>query len=145
VDSTIPFQELATAHAFLAVSGKHPFARKKSVSLAEAAREPFIGLMPEKYPCYQEYVAAIFADVNAKPRIVEEHDGWSGIFSAVGAGTGVAISSDIFNYAFGDQVKCLRLTPEPKPVVIGVVTRKEKLSSAAEKFCQCAKEAFAAR
>jgi DNA-binding transcriptional LysR family regulator len=139
------FQKLATAHACLAVSGKHPFARKKSVSLAEAAREPFIGLMPEKYPRYQEYVAAIFAGVDAKPRIVEEHDGWAGVFSAVGAGTGVTISSDIFNYAFGDQVKCLRLTPEPKRVVIGIVTRKEKLSSAAEKFCQCAKEAFAAR
>ena len=98
--------------------------------------------MREKYPRYEEYVAAIFARGNSKPRIVEEHDGWSGLLSAVGGGTGVAISSDEFGYLFGDGVKLLRLTPEPKRVSIGIITRKGKLSPAAEKFCQCAKEAF---
>jgi DNA-binding transcriptional LysR family regulator len=112
--------------------------------LADAAREPFIGLMPEKYSRYEEYVAAIFAGVKDKPRIVEEHDGWTGVFSAVSAGTGVALSSDAFSYMFGDRVKLLRLTPEPKRVAIGIIMRKEKLSLAAEKFCQCAKDAFAA-
>ena len=43
------FEELATAHVSLAVSCNHPFAQRQSVSLADAAREPFIGLMPEKY------------------------------------------------------------------------------------------------
>ena len=74
---------------------------------------------------------------------MEEHDGWSGVFSAVSAGTGVALTSDVFNYAFNDRVKLVRLTPEPKRVAIGIITRKGKLSPAAEKFCQCAKEAFA--
>jgi DNA-binding transcriptional LysR family regulator len=100
--------------------------------------------MREKYPRYEEYVAAIFARVNAKPRIIEEHDGWSGLFSAVGGGAGVAISSDGFGYFFGDDVKLLRLTPEPKRISIGIITHKGKLSPAAEKFCQCAKEAFSA-
>jgi DNA-binding transcriptional LysR family regulator len=109
--------------------------------LADAAREPFIALTREKYPLHQEILNTTFARVKVKPRIVEEHDGWAGVFSAVGAGMGVAISSDIFNYAFGDQVKCLRLTPEPKRVAIGIITRKEKLSPAAEKFWQCAREA----
>jgi len=139
----VRFQELATARVCLIVSRDHPFARRQSVSLADAAREPFIGLMREKYPRYEEYVAAIFARVNSKPRIVEEHDGWSGLFSAVDAGTGVAISSDAFGYLFGEGVKLLRLTPEPKRISIGIITRKGKLSPAAEKFCQCAKEAFA--
>jgi len=139
----VRFQELATARVCLVVSRDHPFARRQSVSLADAAREPFIGLMREKYPRYEEYVAAIFARVNSKPRIVEEHDGWSGLFSAVGGGAGVAISSDEFGYLFGDGVKLLRLTPEPKRVSIGIITRKGKLSPVAEKFCQCAKEVFA--
>ncbi len=139
------FEQLATARVCLAVSCDHPFARKQSVSLADAAREPFIGLLREEYPRYQEYLAAIFARVNDKPRIVEEHDGWSGVFSAVSAGSGVAITSDAFSHAaFGDRVKLLRLTPEPKRVAIGILSRKGKLSPAAEKFCHCAKEAFAA-
>jgi LysR family transcriptional regulator, benzoate and cis,cis-muconate-responsive activator of ben and cat genes len=137
------FQELATARVSLAVSCHHPFARRQSVSLADAAREPFIGLMPEKYSRYEEYVAAIFAEVKDKPRIVEKHDGWTGVFSAVSAGTGVALSSDAFSYMFGDRVKLLRLTPEPKRVAIGIIMRKGKLSPAAEKFCQCAKDEFA--
>ena len=135
------FEELLTVRVCLAVSSNHPFARRKAVPLADAAREPFIGLMREEYPRYQEYLAAIFARVNDKPRIVEEHDGWAGVFSAVDAGTGVAIVSDAFTYAFGDRVKLLRLTPEPKRVALGILTRKGRLSPAAEKFCQCAREA----
>ncbi|MFL6529103.1 MAG: hypothetical protein ACJ8KX_01405 [Chthoniobacterales bacterium] len=77
-----------------------------------------------------------------KPRIVEEQDGWNGVFSAVAAGTGVAIASDALTYAFGEGVKFLRLTPEPKRVPIGVLSRKTKLGTAAETFCQCAKDAF---
>jgi DNA-binding transcriptional LysR family regulator len=138
------FQQLKTARLCLAVSSSHPFARRQSVSLTNAAREPFVGLIRESYPQYQQHLASIFARVNPKPRIVEEHDGWTGLFSAVGAGTGVAISSDVFSYVFGDRVKQVRLTPEPKRVVIGIITRKGKLSPAAEKFCQCAREAFGA-
>jgi DNA-binding transcriptional LysR family regulator len=140
----IRFEPLLTARVCLAVSCDHPFARKKSVSLADAAREPFIGLMREEYPRYLEYLHAIFVSVKEKPRLVEEHDGWPGVFSSVAAGAGVAITSDAFNYAFNDRIKLLRLTPEPKRVAIGIITRKGKLGPAADKFCQCAKDAFAA-
>jgi DNA-binding transcriptional LysR family regulator len=138
------FEELLTLRVRLAVSSNHPFATKQSVSLADAAREPFIGLMLEEYPRFQEYLAAIFASVSDKPHIVEEHDGWAGVFSAVDAGKGVAIVSDAFTYAFGDRIKLLRLTPEPKRVPIGILSRRGRLSPAAEKFCDCAKDAFAA-
>lgn len=137
------FEELATVQACLVVSSDHRFARKRSVSLAEAAREPFIGLVREKFPRYQQYLDSIFASASEKPRVIEEHDGWPGLFSSVRADLGVAISSDAFSYLFGDGIKCVRLTPKPKCVVIGIVTRKGKLSPAAEKFCDCAREAFA--
>jgi LysR family transcriptional regulator, benzoate and cis,cis-muconate-responsive activator of ben and cat genes len=138
------FEQLATARVCLVVASNHPFAQRKSVSLADAAREPFIGLMREKYLRYQQYLDATFARVSEKPRVIEEHDGWAGLFSSVSAGIGVALSSPAFSYLFGDRIKCLRLTPEPQGVVIGIVTRKGKLSPAAQKFCQCAKEAFSA-
>lgn len=139
------FQELITSRACLAVSCNHPFAQRKAVSLTEAAREPFIGLLHEEYPQHRVYVNAIFARVKHKPRFVEEQDGWAELFSAVDAGTGVAIASDAFDYAFGDRVKLLPLTPEPECVPVGIISRKGKLSPAAEKFCECAKEAFSLR
>lgn len=128
----------------LAVSCNHAFAQRKSVSLAEAAREPFVGLLHEEYPQHRAYVHAIVTRVKDKPRFVEEHDGWAKLFSAVDAGTGVAAVSNTFAYAFGDRVKCIPLTPEPKRVPLGIISRKGRLSPAAEKFCQCAKEAFKA-
>jgi DNA-binding transcriptional LysR family regulator len=138
----LQFEQLIAVRTSLAVSSNHSFAKKKSVSLAEAAGEPFIGLMREEYPRYYEYLDAFFAQVTNKPRVVEEHDGWAGVFSAVDAGTGVTIVLDTFAYAFGDRIKLLRLTPEPKRVPIGVLSRRERLSPAAEKFCECAREAL---
>jgi DNA-binding transcriptional LysR family regulator len=138
------FEPLFTGRICLAVSCEHPFAARRSVSLADAARQPFIGLTLEEYPRYKEYLDAIFMPTDHKPRVVEEHDGWSGVFSAVSAGTGVALSSDAFNYSFNDRIKLVRLTPEPKRATVGIITRKAKPGPATEKFCQCAKEAFAA-
>ena len=136
------FEELMSLRVCLAVSCNHPFAQRKTVSLAEAARQPFIGLLHEEFPQHRVYVDAIFARVKDKPRFVEEHDGWAGLFSAVDAGTGVAVASDAFDYAFGNRVKLLPLTPEPKRVPLGIISRKGRLSPAAEMFCLRAKEAF---
>lgn len=139
------FEELMTLRVCLAVSCDHPFARRKAVPLNEAAREPFVALLHEEYPQHRAYVNAIFAHVKGeKPRVVEEHDGWAGLFAAVDAGTGVAIASNTFDYAFGDRVKFVPLTPEPRRVPLGILSRKGKLSPAAEKFCECAREAFKA-
>jgi hypothetical protein len=43
------------------VSPKHPFARRKIVSLADAAREPFIGYSREEFPGYHRRLNAVFA------------------------------------------------------------------------------------
>ena len=139
------FEELVTIRVCLAVSCDHPFAQRKAVSLTEAAREPFIGLLHEEYPQHRVYADAIFARVKHKPRFGEEHDGWAELFSAVDAGRGVAIASDAFDYPFGDRVKFLCLTPEPERVQVGIISPKGRLSPAAAKFCECAKEAFSLR
>jgi DNA-binding transcriptional LysR family regulator len=76
-----------------------------------------------------------------KPRVVEEHDSFFGIISAVEAGTGIAIGADTLGHSFGNRVRVLHITPEPKPISVGIVGTKGRLSLAAEKFWQCAKEA----
>ena len=62
------------------------------------------------------------------------------VVSAIEAGTGVAVAVDALGYSFGSRVKLVRLTPEPKPISFGIFALKGKLSPAAEKFWQCAKE-----
>jgi DNA-binding transcriptional LysR family regulator len=134
------YEELFRQRVCVAVAPQHPFARRRSVPLIEAAAELLICLTREDYPNYYDYLSIIFSKVKQKPRVIEEHDGMSGVMSAVEAGTGVAIGAD-FGYSFGNRVKFLHLTPEPKPVSVGIAAPKGRLSPAAEKFWECAKEA----
>src|SRR5437868_7505875 len=137
----VRFEELIRQRVCVAVAPQHPFARRRrAIPLTEVAAEPLIGLTREDYPNYYDLLSITFSKVKQKPRVIEEHDSMPGVMSAVEAGTGVAVAVD-FGYSFGNRVKFLHLTPEPKPFSVGIVARKGKLSPAAEKFWQCAKEA----
>jgi len=135
------FEELSRDAVRLVVAPNHPLARRNAVSLEEAAREAFVAYSRKDYPDYFEWLSKIFSAVKTKPRIVEEHDGISSLLPAIEAGTGVAIAGESFKCVAGNRLKLLRLTPEPEPVAMGIAALKDKLSSAAEKFWQCAKTA----
>jgi LysR family transcriptional regulator, benzoate and cis,cis-muconate-responsive activator of ben and cat genes len=139
----VQYEELFQERISVAVAPQHQFARRRAVSISEVAAEPLIGLTREDYPDYYDYLSIIFSKVKQKPRVVEEHDSYYGIISAVEAGTGVAIGADVLGHTFGNRVKLLPITPEPKPISIVIVALKGPLSPAAEKFWECAKEAAA--
>ena len=136
----VRYEELFHERVCVAVAPQHPFARRRAIPIAEVAAEPLIGLTREDYPNYYDYLSIIFSKLKQKPRVVEEHDSFSAVMSAVEAGTGVAIATD-FGYSFGNRLKFLHLTPEPKSISIGIAGTKGRLSPAAEKFWQWAKEA----
>ena len=138
--SDLRYEELFHGRVCVAVAPQHAFARRRAIPLAEVAAEPLIGLTREDYPNYYDLLSVTFSKVKQKPRVIEEHDGMSGVMSAVEAGTGVAVAVD-FGYSFGNRVKFFHLTPEPKPVSVGIVGPKGPLSPVAERFWQCAKEA----
>src|SRR5258708_5579898 len=62
------FEELLREQVHLPVPPTHPLAQRRSVSLDDAAREPFVGLTREDFPDYNAYLASIFAPVKNKPR-----------------------------------------------------------------------------
>jgi DNA-binding transcriptional LysR family regulator len=134
------FEELLRQQVLLGVAPGHPLAQLRSVSLTDAAKEPFISLAREDFPEYNAYLSAVFAQVKNKPRVIEEYDNMMGLISAIEAGTGVAMVVDLLVQSFGSRVKVVRLTPEPKPISFGLAARKGRLSPATEKFWQCAKE-----
>src|SRR5690349_9517926 len=141
----LQYEELFQDRVCVAVAPQHPFARRRAIPLTELAAEPLIGLTHEDYPEYYDYLSIAFSAVKQKPRVVEEHDSMAGILSSVEAGTGVAIGADVFGYSYGNRLKRLRLIPEPKPISIGMIAPKERLSPASEKFWQCAKAAASAK
>ena len=135
------YEELFHVRVCVVVAPQHPFARRRAIPIVEVAAEPLIGLTREDYPGYYDYVSMIFSKVKQKPRVVEEYDSYYGIISAVEAGTGVALGADVLGHSLGNRVKLLHITPEPKPVSVGIVAPKGRLSPVAERFWQCAKEA----
>lgn len=135
------FEELLRQQVRLGVPPGHLFAQFRSVSLTDAAKEPFVGLTREDFPEYNAYVSAVFAQVKSKPRVIEEYDNMMGLISAIEAGTGVAFVVDLLVQSFGSRMKLVRLTPELKPIGFGIAARKGRLSPAAQKFWECAKEA----
>jgi LysR family transcriptional regulator, benzoate and cis,cis-muconate-responsive activator of ben and cat genes len=138
------FLELSQEFVRLAVAPTHPFARRRAVSIDEAARQPFIVLVPEQFPDYHFFIDAVFASTKNKPTIVEEHESVASLISAVEGGRGVGLAGDRFGYVFGQRVKMLPLTPDPKMVPTGLAARKGTLTPAAETFWQCAKQAHSA-
>ena len=115
----VRYDELFQERVCVAVAPQHPFARRRVIPITEVAAEPLIGLTREDYPSYYDYLSTIFSKLKQKPRVVEEHDSFSGVVSAVEAGTGVAIGADTLSHSFGNRVKLLHITPEPKPIPVG--------------------------
>lgn len=96
------------------------------------------GIDPE-IDCH-DLLAAIFAPIGRQPRIAEEHDGASSLVSAIEAGNGVAVLPKSVVSVAGPRLKLVPLSPDPKPLVIGVVLPKTSSASTAERFLDCVKE-----
>jgi len=137
----LKYEELYRERVCVAVASEHPFARRRTIPIREVAAETLLGLTRKNYPNYQAFLSIVLSKVKRKPRVVEEYDNMSGIMSAVEAGFGVAIVLRGLGYSFGDRVRFLYLTPEPRPISIGIARATGRLSSAADRFWQCAKEA----
>ena len=134
------FEELARDSICLAVAPKHPLAGRRTVTLAEVAREPLITYTRKDYPDAHEHLAAMFAAIKSKPRIAEEHDSVSSLIAAVEAGNGVAIAPLSLTCTAGPRLKLIPFSPAPAPLVIGAAWVKNGLTAAAERFLKCAKE-----
>src|SRR5258706_9997727 len=124
----------------LAVAQKHPLAARRTVTLAEVAREPLITYNRKDYPDAHEHLAAIFAAIKSKPRIVEEHDSVSSLIAAVEAGNGVAIAPQSLNCTAGPRLKLVPFSPAPEPLVVGAAWSKGRLSAVAEQLVKCGKD-----
>jgi LysR family transcriptional regulator, benzoate and cis,cis-muconate-responsive activator of ben and cat genes len=134
------FEELLRDSLCLAVAPKHPLARRRAVKLTELVREPLIAYSRKEYPEYHELLAKLFATIQSKPQIAEEHDGITSLIAAVEAGGGVALVSESVACLTGPRLKLIPITPAPEPLVVGAAWSGGGLAPAAERFLKCAKD-----
>jgi DNA-binding transcriptional LysR family regulator len=135
------FEVLARDPLFVAVAPKHALAERRTVSLAEIATEPLLTYSRKEYPDAHENLMAMFGGLKLKPRIVEEHDSVSSLIAGIEAGNGIAIAPESLTCTAGPRLKLIPLSPAPEPLTIGLAWTKQGLTSAAERFLKCAKEA----
>jgi LysR family transcriptional regulator, benzoate and cis,cis-muconate-responsive activator of ben and cat genes len=139
----LQFEELARDALCLAVAPKHPLARRRTVTLAEAAREPLITYNRKDYPDAHELLTSMFARIKAKPQIAEEHDSVSSLIAAVEAGAGVTVAPQSLVCTAGPRLKLIPFSPAIEPIVIGAAWPKGGLTIEAERFLKCARETAA--
>jgi len=134
------FEELAHETVRLAVAPRHPLAGRRSVTLEEALKEPFITYSRKDYPDAYELLMATFAALHRQPRIGEEHDSVSSLIASVEAGNGVALAPESLGCTAGPRLKLIPLSPAPEPMSIGVAWSKTGLTAAAGRFLECARK-----
>jgi len=137
----LQFDELWRDNFVLAVAPNHALAGRRTIKLEEIAKEPLITYSRTEYPDAHEKLADMFATVEAKPRIAEEHDSVSSLIAAVEAENGVALAVESLGCTAGPRLKLIPLSPAPPPLVVGAAWSKQALTPAAEKFLQCVQEA----
>jgi DNA-binding transcriptional LysR family regulator len=139
----LKFEELARIDMCVAVSPKHPLARRRAFAVADLAQQPLIALTRAEYPDYHEMLDNLFAAHRLKPRIAAEHDSIASLITDVEAGAGVALVSESLVCVTGPRLKILPLSPPAPPLIVGAAWPARESVPAAARFLQCAKEVAA--
>lgn len=132
------FQELARYQMCVAVAPGHPLARRRNINLAGIAAEPLIAYSRKDYPDYHVQLGQLFSRSPSKPRIVEEHEGVTGLLAAVEAGRGIGLVPNCVACMVGPRLKLIPLTPAGPPLVVGAAVLKSSASAVVEKFIAAA-------
>jgi LysR family hydrogen peroxide-inducible transcriptional activator len=80
---------LLTERLFAALPHKHPLAKRRSISLKELRKEPFL-LLRDGH-CFRDTAVAACDRARVSPQVIFESGQFSSILSMVGTGMGVSI------------------------------------------------------
>lgn len=138
--------------SMLAVAPEHPFARRKTVTSAEVAREAMVVFSRAEYPEYCDDITHALGVAPEKLRIAQECDGGMSLIAAVEAGVGVAVLSLSLAPTIGTRLKLVPIEPAPPPTVVGLAwptksrdAALQRLVAAAQKLAQVRPKSTAAR
>jgi len=139
----LDFEELQRHQVCVAMHPSHPLARAQRVGLEQVAKERLVAFTLADYPEHQAWIADLFAPLNCRPQIVEEHDSITSLIAAVESGRGVAVMAQPLNGLASPRLKIRPLQPAPPPLAVGIAHRKKFRSKITDNFIEAAKRAKA--
>ena len=121
------FEELQRLAVCVALHPAHPLARARRVGLEQVAQEPLIAFTLADYPEHRAWIAGLFAPLNRRPRVVEEHDSFTSLIAAVESDRGVGLwIAQPPNGLGSSRLKIRPLQPAaPPPLGVGIAYRKK--------------------
>jgi DNA-binding transcriptional LysR family regulator len=128
------FERLGEMPIGIIVAPDHPLARRRSVTLAEALREPLVTYVRRGYSDYYAWLRRTLRQHHGPLRIAAYVDGAPSLVAAVEASQGVAFTPPTIAAAAGRRVRFLRLDPPTIPIEIGIVTRRGPLAPGSDAF-----------
>ena len=135
------FEALDELPIGLMVSNDHRFARRTSVTLAEALREPIVAYIRDGYSDYHHWLNTVVRQMKCKPRIVTSVDGAASLMAAVQAGQGVAFGPPAYAVVAGSRAKFVPLQPAAPPIELGAIVRRGRSSPELKGFLQALRTA----
>jgi DNA-binding transcriptional LysR family regulator len=132
------FEPLTRFAICCAVGTDHPFARKRSVTLAEIRQQKLMGFSFDEYPEYKAWITELFEGIS--PCNLEQYDGVVGLIAAVEAGRGVAMVASSIACLAGPRLRLIPLRPPLDDIEVGALTRLPR-PPLAEKFLLALKQA----
>jgi DNA-binding transcriptional LysR family regulator len=126
------FEPLTRFAVCCAVGTDHPFARKRSVTLAEIRQQKLMGFSFDDYPEYKEWITQLFQGMS--PCNFEEYDGVVGLIAAVEAGRGVAMVASSIACLAGPRLRLIPVRPPLEDILVGVLTRTPRAPLAEQFF-----------
>lgn len=135
--SRIVFEPLRQYKYCAAMAPKHPFARKKAITLEELATQPLVALSRKEYSEFYRILDRLYANRPARPKIAVECDGATSMLTELETGRGIAIVSELFRCTAGRRLVFRPLSNATEIHNIGVAWKKNaEPSAAAGKFIQ---------
>lgn len=138
----IEYEELRRYPFCLAMAAGHPFARKKSVTLEEAATQPLVALRRRDYSEFYRILDRMFAPIDIQPRSAVECDGSTSLLMELETGRGVGIVSELFQRLAGKRLVYRALSNSKEFHSVGIArAKKGDVTPAEEKFCAALRNA----
>ncbi len=135
----LDFEALHRYPLCLAVHPAHPLARARKIRVQDLLLDRLIAYSKQDYPEYHLQLRVLFEPFGRLPPIAEEHDSSTSLIAAVEAGRGVALVPASLTCLAGPRLKLHGLSPEPAPLVVGVVRKKGSVSKLSDRFVDAAR------
>jgi len=130
------FREVAQWRLGVAMSPADPLCRRKRLTPAAFAGQPYVAYSRADYPEYHQVLKRIFRAVHPAPRLVAEFDGSTSLIAAVEAGAGFALVQEHISSLAGDRLLLRPLESAAAVICFGVAWRKDDGSETTHRFVE---------